>query len=969
MKVLKLYKIVPLILLFVVPIMAQDIFVTGFESNSTGSINGQGNWDIDNGSANVTNSAENVHSGTQALNFVANNSNLVVSNTTFTGSEPGVSGIVYVDMWVKINSMDEKDFAISGYDLFSGSKKRAFVLEFDTPSGISGDFRIYDGSSKTKVARYNLGEWYRISALVNYQNEYYQVIFNGSAPVTVNFRESYTPSASGIRQADVKEYHKLHFNLGYDGATGSVDAAIDDIYIGITPIPDVEFPAIVINRTLEVEQPTIGSISVEPDMEEYPDSTEITATLNVPTGYKNGGWTGDLSGTELVKTFLITRNMEISADVVIDEANPPAQFTITVTQPDTGEIVLSPAGGLYYDYTKVTASLDIPVGYLLEGWTGDLSGNEMEQSFEIHGNMEIGATVIEDTTPPTIYTVSNGDDLKDICKGFNLKPGDIVEVENGTYDSDGGITIESSGTVYKPIIIRAKNTGEAVLSGETYFTIRKAAHIILEGFHFTSAKYTVVKLEGCNNIRITKNIFQLTESDGQSGKWLYIGGYWNDGSILSHHNRIDHNIFRDKHQLGNFITIDGGDNVSQHDRIDHNYFYNIGPRHDNEMEAIRVGWSALSLTDGFTVIEHNLFEECDGDPEIISIKSCKDTVRYNTIRRSQGTVSLRHGDGSVVHNNYFLGEGKTGTGGVRIYARDHKIYNNYFEGLTGYTWDAAVTLTNGDTETGSVSSHWQINNLIVSNNTMVNNYSNIEIGYGKSDNSWKKVPKNVIMANNIIVGDQADLVKVITEPTNFTWESNIMYPQNGVEIGVTKTDSEILNTDPKMTYNHDLWQITEGSPAINAGTANDLNITEDFQGQIRAGGNDIGADEYSSTPITRMPLQSENVGPFAVDVEIPVATDIESYNVTKVEEFGLLKNYPNPFNPETTIKFSLYEKGIVSLKVFDIRGFEVETLVNHEMNVGIYEFKFNASDLPSGVYFYQLKSAGEVRTSKMLLLK
>ena len=963
------YKIIALITLLLIPLFAQNILVSDFDTNNIGSINGQGNWKIENGSAIITTSEDNVHSGSQALQFTANNENLVVLNTTFTGTESGVSGIVYFDAWIKINSLVDKYFTINGYDLFGGSEKRAFAMEFNTPSGNSGDFRIYDGSSKTKITQYTLGEWCRISALVNYQEEYYQVIFNDSDPVTVNFRESYTPTASGGREAGTKEYHRLHFNLGYDGATGSVDAVIDDIYISTNPISDVDFPAVIVSRTLEIEQPTVGNISIEPNMNEYPDSTEITATLSLPTGYKNNGWTGDLSGTDLEKTFLITKNMTIGAEVIIDAENPPTQFNVVVTQPDTGEIVLSPAGNIYYDYTEVTATLDIPVGYKNSGWTGDLSGTELKKTFIVHDNMEIGATVVLDTTPATIYTISNGKDLKSICLGTNLKPGDIVEVENGTYDAGGGITVESSGTASKPIIIRAKNTGEVELSGATYFNFRKAEYITLEGFNFTSANYTVVKLEACNNIRITKNTFQLTESEGQSGKWVYVGGYWNDGSILSHHNRIDHNIFRDKHQLGNFITIDGGDQISQHDRIDHNYFYNIGPRHENEMEAVRVGVSGMSLTDGFAVIEYNLFEECDGDPEIISIKSCKDTIRYNTIRRCQGTVSLRQGLGSVIHDNFFLGDGKKGTGGVRIYARDHKIYNNYFEGLSGYTWDAAITLTNGDTESGSESAHWQINNLIISNNTMVNNYSNIEIGYNKSDNSWKKVPKNVTMTNNLVVGGQADLVKVITSPSNFTWENNIMFTQNGVSIGVTKTDNEIRNIDPEMIYNNGLWQITQGSPVIDAGTTNILNITEDIQGQIRSDGNDIGADEFSSSAITRMPLQSENVGPFAIAVEIPTAINEEDNESIKVEKFNLLSNYPNPFNGSTTIKYELLNDTKVHLIVFDINGRKVLTLQSGFKHKGNYQYIWNTSQMSSGTYYLKMITGDNTVTRKILLLK
>ncbi len=708
-----------------------DIFVTSFEANTLGNINNQDDWDVESGTAVVTDSSILVHSGMKSLNFIAQNQTLVVSNTTFSGSEQGVSGIVFLDMYVMINSMAGSDFAISGYDLYGGSNKRAFVLEFDTPSGTNGMFRIYTGSSKLNITTYNIGQWNRISARIDYDHEIYQVIFNGSEAISATFREIYTPTASGSRPAGIKEYHELRFNLGYNGAVGSVDAAVDDIYVSTNPIPDITFPDQNITYIIEIEQPEIGNITLEPDLEEYPDSTEITATLNLPQGYKNSGWTGNLAGTELVKTFLITQNMQIGANVEVDTTNPPPQYTVSITQPDTGQIVLSPGGGTYYDYTKVTAILNIPVGYLNEGWTGDLSGTESEKIFTINSNMQIGATVVLDTTPPTIYTVSSSSELKSICNGTNLRPGDIVEVLDGRYDA-GGITVESSGTRNKPIIIRAKNTGAAELAASTYFTFRKAAYITFEGFHITSSKYTVVKLEACNNIRITRNVFQITESEGENGKWLLIGGYWDDGSLLSHHNRVDHNTFRDKHQLGNFITIDGGDQVSQHDRIDHNYFYNIGPRHENEMEAIRVGWSELSLTDGFTVIENNLFEECDGDPEIISVKSCKDTVRYNTFRRCMGTVSLRHGDGSVIHDNFFLGEGKAGTGGVRIYARNHKIYNNYFAGLTGYTWDAAITLTNGDTDTGSLSAHWRIDNVIISHNTLVDNYSNIEIGYAKA---------------------------------------------------------------------------------------------------------------------------------------------------------------------------------------------------------------------------------------------
>ena len=86
-------------------------------------------------------------------------------------------------------------------------------------------------------------------------------------------------------------------------------------------------------------------------------------------------------------------------------------------------------------------------------------------------------------------------------------------------------------------------------------------------------------------------------------------------------------------------------------------------------------------------------------------------------------------------------------------------------------------------------------------------------------------------------------------------------------------------------------------------------------------------------------------------------------------EFALKQNYPNPFNPSTKIEFSIQDFGFVSLKVYDILGNEITTLVNSEKPVGVYEIELNASGLPSGAYFYQLKTDGFVDTKKMILLR
>lgn len=100
-----------------------------------------------------------------------------------------------------------------------------------------------------------------------------------------------------------------------------------------------------------------------------------------------------------------------------------------------------------------------------------------------------------------------------------------------------------------------------------------------------------------------------------------------------------------------------------------------------------------------------------------------------------------------------------------------------------------------------------------------------------------------------------------------------------------------------------------------------------------------------------------------------VITGIESEGSVLPAEWQLYQNYPNPFNPSTNIKYTIAKSGIVKLKVFDVTGREVKTLVDEVKNPGSYEVNFNAANLTSGVYFYRLASAGIVLTKKMILIK
>jgi hypothetical protein len=106
----------------------------------------------------------------------------------------------------------------------------------------------------------------------------------------------------------------------------------------------------------------------------------------------------------------------------------------------------------------------------------------------------------------------------------------------------------------------------------------------------------------------------------------------------------------------------------------------------------------------------------------------------------------------------------------------------------------------------------------------------------------------------------------------------------------------------------------------------------------------------------------------------PVSNEDEDFNA---HSFNLEQNYPNPFNPTTKIKFTIptviaseaKQSQLVTLKVYDVLGSEVATLVNENKPAGVYEVEFNAINLPSGIYFYQLSSGSHNQVKQMVLLK
>jgi len=128
-----------------------------------------------------------------------------------------------------------------------------------------------------------------------------------------------------------------------------------------------------------------------------------------------------------------------------------------------------------------------------------------------------------------------------------------------------------------------------------------------------------------------------------------------------------------------------------------------------------------------------------------------------------------------------------------------------------------------------------------------------------------------------------------------------------------------------------------------------------------------GNTVYVSTTILAGSATDPHSFLYAIATGADSTTDV--IENSDISSFRLFENYPNPFNPSTTIRFDLAQTGFVSLTVYNLLGQEVAELVNGEMKPGSYHVTWNSSSHSSGLYFYRLQSGGQSLTRKMLLVK
>ncbi|MDX3910083.1 MAG: polysaccharide lyase 6 family protein [Sphingobium sp.] len=354
-----------------------------------------------------------------------------------------------------------------------------------------------------------------------------------------------------------------------------------------------------------------------------------------------------------------------------------------------------------------------------------------------------------------------------------LIPGDVVTLANGEW-KNFEIVFEAHGTASNPITLRAQTKGAVAITGRSNLRLA-GEHLIVSGLVFRdgySADADVIsfrKKQGAlaSYSRITEIVIDdFSQPDPEQGEnWI---------AIYGHDNRVDHSHILGKRSRGVTLAVIRDDPRSPEDRhrIDHNYFGHRPPLGKNGGETIRVGTSELSGSASKTIIEDNYFEECDGEAEIISIKSGGNVVRGNVIIASQGSIVLRHGSGNLVERNVILGKSKPDTGGIRIINAQQTVRDNYIEGVTGSGYYAAISIMNGARD-APLNGYGQVADTLIERNSVID-ATEIAIGAGASS-KLSAPPVRTRFTGNLVTGTgDVSPFKVTTDTAGVDFARNIV---------------------------------------------------------------------------------------------------------------------------------------------------------------------------------------------------
>jgi len=413
------------------------------------------------------------------------------------------------------------------------------------------------------------------------------------------------------------------------------------------------------------------------------------------------------------------------------------------------------------------------------------------------------------TTTSNSINVSTSEDLNAAIK--NSKAGDQIVLANGVW-KDVQIKFRGKGTKGNPIILKAETPGKVTIEGQSYLKFG-GEYLVVEGLYFKngfSPSNAVIDFkirnkdaadEISNNCKVTNCVIEDFNKPKRDNSDLWVQ-FW------GRNNELSNCYIAGKTNRGPTVrvSISGIESINNYHKIVNNHF---GPRPVKggpSGETIQLGDSYTSMSPSHTMVANNLFEECNGEVEVISSKTNFNVFKNNVFYKSEGSLVTRHGNYSMIDGNYFIGDGvNENYGGIRIINTGHWVVNNYFYGLKGKSFRSPLAVMNGIPKS-PLNRYNQVTDVVVAYNTYVNCSSPWQFGVGTNIAQADVLPKSEIrsarairttVANNIIYNEKG-LEAIVVEndkADGVTFKSNIINNQgvkfNNFDGGITEASLDL----------------------------------------------------------------------------------------------------------------------------------------------------------------------------------
>jgi hypothetical protein len=541
--------------------------------------------------------------------------------------------------------------------------------------------------------------------------------------------------------------------------------------------------------------------------------------------------------------------------------------------------------------------------------------------------------------------------------GSNLKANVPIEfTADGPLGSFGGFEVENntrfSGFRFNNMLTAIRITGKRNKIGDDFFGVG--------GNAFTNCTIALA-IEGDTNY-VELNYFGIDFSGtlGPNGTGILISGNWN--------------------------RVGGGGPFNEG-------YYNIICGSTNTGISIAEGW-------GNVIVENFIGTNPDGALFLgnnagIQINGSNDNLISENIISGNMVVGLavngvpgenNSTDNYISYNIIGLDSSKSSAipNGIGIALTNGVMNNTIRENIIAGNSLSGIHIFGYDEET-------QTSGHIITNNRIGVNESGTIFPNGQNGiNIWGNVEDLQIGTStigndppNIIVGNQGYGIYIADQfgysPSIITARKNILYQNNSQNLFVSTLSNEGILPPYALSYNNNTIAGIHDVPGalidVYKANINEFSPSAyEWLGSTTVGNNGVFSYVVSDPQIESVSLTAtDNSGNTSGFAFVELITDVEKEDDQIPTEFSLNQNFPNPFNPSTSIHYQLPISANVEIKVFDVLGKEVETLVSDFQNAGSYEIIFNADSFSSGVYFYRIKAMGEnesfYQIKKMLLIK